>query len=81
MDRLVGFRCSKFAKSWNLRSIGKVQTPLWAILLTERMREMSMFQSHITQFIQLVMVIRSSLGFMKVTKMKHGEMIMVNFFR
>jgi len=27
MDRLVGFRCSKFAKSWNLRSMGRVQTP------------------------------------------------------
>ncbi len=27
MDRLVGYRCSKFAKSWNLRSMGRVQTP------------------------------------------------------
>ena len=76
---LVGFRCSKFAKSWNLRSMGRVQTPRWAILLIGRMREMSMFQSLITQFIQLVTVIRSNLDFMKVTKMKHGEMIMVNF--
>ena len=27
MDRLVGYRCSKFARSWNLRSMGRVQTP------------------------------------------------------
>ena len=27
MDRLVGDRCSTFAKSWNLRSMGRVQTP------------------------------------------------------
>ena len=27
MDRLVGFRCSKFCRSWKLRSMGRVQTP------------------------------------------------------
>ena len=27
MDRLVGFRCSGFSKSWNLKSMGRVQTP------------------------------------------------------
>ena len=27
MDRLVGFRCSKFCRSWRLRSMGRVQTP------------------------------------------------------
>jgi len=27
MDRLVGFRCSKFARAWRLRSMGRVQTP------------------------------------------------------
>ncbi len=27
MDRLVGYRCSKFARSWNLKSMGRVQTP------------------------------------------------------
>ncbi len=27
MDRLVGFRCSKFSRSWNLASMGRVQTP------------------------------------------------------
>ena len=26
-DRLVGFRCSKFSKSWRLPSMGRVQTP------------------------------------------------------
>ena len=27
MDRLVGFRCSRFSRSWNLTSMGRVQTP------------------------------------------------------
>ena len=27
MDRLVGFRCSKFCRSWKLKSMGRVQTP------------------------------------------------------
>ncbi len=27
MDRLVGFRASKFCRSWRLRSMGRVQTP------------------------------------------------------
>ncbi len=27
MDRLVGFRCSRFSLSWNLASMGRVQTP------------------------------------------------------
>jgi DNA topoisomerase-1 len=27
MDRLVGFRCSRFSKSWRLASMGRVQTP------------------------------------------------------
>ena len=27
MDRLVGYRCSRFSKSWRLTSMGRVQTP------------------------------------------------------
>jgi len=27
VDRLVGFKCSKFSRSWNLPSMGRVQTP------------------------------------------------------
>ena len=27
MDRLVGFRCSRFSRSWDLASMGRVQTP------------------------------------------------------
>ena len=27
MDRLVGYRCSRFSKSWSLASMGRVQTP------------------------------------------------------
>jgi len=27
MDRLVGYRCSRFGKSWGLTSMGRVQTP------------------------------------------------------
>ena len=40
MDRLVGFRCSKFCRSWRLRSMGRVQTPtLGYIVEREHERE------------------------------------------
>jgi len=40
MDRLVGFRCSKFCRSWRLRSMGRVQTPtLGYIVEREQERE------------------------------------------
>ena len=40
MDRLVGFRCSKFCRSWRLRSMGRVQTPtLGYIVEREEERE------------------------------------------
>ena len=33
MDRLVGFRCSKFSRSWKLKSMGRVQTPTLGLSL------------------------------------------------
>tara|TARA_Y100001970_G_scaffold166768_1_gene204061 strand:- start:72053 stop:74335 length:2283 start_codon:yes stop_codon:yes gene_type:complete len=33
MDRLVGFRCSRFSRSWNLASMGRVQTPTLGFLV------------------------------------------------
>lgn len=33
LDRLVGFRASKFARSWKLRSMGRVQTPTLGFLV------------------------------------------------
>ena len=38
MDRLVGFRCSRFSRSWNLASMGRVQTPTLGFIV-ERERE------------------------------------------
>ncbi len=40
MDRLVGFECSRFSRSWKLASMGRVQTPtLGFIIERELMRE------------------------------------------
>ena len=27
MDRIIGYRASRFSRSWNLSSMGRVQTP------------------------------------------------------
>ena len=40
MDRLVGFECSRFSRSWKLASMGRVQTPtLGFIVERELLRE------------------------------------------
>jgi len=40
MDRLVGFECSRFSRSWKLASMGRVQTPtLGFIVEREMLRE------------------------------------------
>ncbi len=40
MDRLVGFECSRFSRSWKLASMGRVQTPtLGFIIERELLRE------------------------------------------
>ena len=40
MDRLVGFECSRFSRSWKLASMGRVQTPtLGFIMERELLRE------------------------------------------
>ena len=36
-DRLVGWRCSKFCKSWKLRSMGRVQTPTLGFIVEKEL--------------------------------------------
>ena len=40
MDRLVGYRASKFSRSWNLTSMGRVQTPTLGILVERELLRM-----------------------------------------
>jgi len=40
MDRLVGYRASKFSRSWNLTSMGRVQTPTLGILVERELERM-----------------------------------------
>ena len=42
MDRLIGFRGSRFCRSWNLTSMGRVQTPTLGFVV-EREREIEAF--------------------------------------
>ena len=42
MDRLIGFRGSRFCRSWNLVSMGRVQTPTMGFVV-EREREIEAF--------------------------------------
>jgi DNA topoisomerase-1 len=42
MDRLIGFRGSRFCRSWNLASMGRVQTPTLGFVV-EREREIEAF--------------------------------------
>ncbi|HIE63979.1 MAG TPA: type IA DNA topoisomerase [Candidatus Poseidoniales archaeon] len=37
MDRLVGYRCSKFARSWKLASMGRVQTPTLGFIVEKEL--------------------------------------------
>ena len=37
MDRLVGYRCSRFSKSWSLTSMGRVQTPTLGFIVEREM--------------------------------------------
>ena len=41
MDRLVGFRCSGFSKSWNLKSMGRVQTPTLGFIVQRELERES----------------------------------------
>lgn len=38
MDRLVGFRCSRFSRSWNLASMGRVQTPTLGFIVERELQ-------------------------------------------
>ncbi|MBC8515505.1 type I DNA topoisomerase [bacterium] len=42
MDRLIGFRCSRFSRSWYLQSMGRVQTPTLGFLV-EREKKIQAF--------------------------------------
>jgi len=37
MDRLVGFRCSRFCRSWRLSSMGRVQTPTLGFVVNKEL--------------------------------------------
>ena len=37
IDRLVGWRCSKFCKSWKLKSMGRVQTPTLGFIVEKEL--------------------------------------------
>ena len=41
MDRLVGYRASKFSRSWNLTSMGRVQTPTLGILVERELERLA----------------------------------------
>jgi DNA topoisomerase-1 len=41
MDRLVGFRCSKFCRSWKLKSMGRVQTPTLGFIVERELERES----------------------------------------
>jgi DNA topoisomerase-1 len=41
MDRLVGFRCSKFCRSWSLSSMGRVQTPTLGFIVERELERES----------------------------------------
>jgi len=41
MDRLVGFRASKFSRSWNLTSMGRVQTPTLGFIVEREMERLA----------------------------------------
>ena len=41
IDRLVGWRCSKFCKSWKLKSMGRVQTPTLGFIVEKELERES----------------------------------------
>ena len=41
MDRLVGFRSSKFSRSWSLTSMGRVQTPTLGFIVEREMERLA----------------------------------------
>jgi len=41
MDRLVGFRCSRFCRSWSLSSMGRVQTPTLGFIVERELERES----------------------------------------
>ena len=50
MDRLVGFRCSKFCRSWKLRSMGRVQTPTLGYIVDKELEREAHVRKNTTPY-------------------------------
>ena len=59
MDRLVGFRCSGFSKSWNLKSMGRVQTPTLGFIVRRELER----ESHVPIEFHTVQAESDGIGF------------------
>ena len=46
MDRLVGYRASKFSKSWNIKSMGRVQTPTCGFIVDRELEREAFVPIH-----------------------------------
>tara|TARA_B100001123_G_scaffold395160_1_gene476487 strand:+ start:986 stop:3292 length:2307 start_codon:yes stop_codon:yes gene_type:complete len=57
MDRLVGFRCSKFCRSWKLRSMGRVQTPTLGYIVDRELDR----EAHIPKEFHTVSVVTNAI--------------------
>ena len=57
MDRLVGFRCSKFCRSWKLKSMGRVQTPTLGYLVDRELER----EAHIPKEFHSVSVLTNGI--------------------
>ncbi len=57
MDRLVGFRCSKFCRSWKLRSMGRVQTPTLGYIVDRELER----EAHIPKEFHTVSVVTNEI--------------------
>ena len=58
MDRLVGFRCSKFCRSWKLKSMGRVQTPTLGYIVEKEVER----EAHIPKEYNSVSVQSNDIG-------------------
>ena len=58
MDRLVGFRCSKFCRSWKLKSMGRVQTPTLGYIVEKEIER----EAHIPKEYNSVSVQSNDIG-------------------
>jgi len=59
MDRVGGFRCSGFSKSWNLKSMGRVQTPTLGFIVQRELER----ESHVPIEFHTVQAESDGIGF------------------